>query len=233
MIFNGSDLSKWFSVSFERRISPELDVATRDVPGLPGARFVRAKVKPLVIPVKLRWKARPGTSMARLRREVAPVLMASEPRPLVLDDEPDVHYMAIMTTQAALSNLWYTGTCDIEFTAYDPIAYGARRAADLSPAGSFEVGGTWQTDPVVTARPGGNVTYMRVTDETTGRFVQVSASLTSSSSVVFDMAAPRATVNGRNAAVTLNSDFFALEPGTASLRLSSGTGTVEWTERWL
>ena len=232
MIFNGCDLSKWFSVSFERRISPELDVATRDVPGLAGARFVRAKVKPIVIPMKLRWRARPGASMARLRREVAPVLMASEPRPLVLDDEPDVHYMAIMTTQAALSNLWYTGTCDIEFTAYDPIAYGRDRETSLSPAATFEVGGTWPTEPIVTARPGGSVSFLRLTDNATGRFVQVTAALTSSSVVVFDMAAPNATVNGANAPVTFESDFFALEPGVASLRLSSGTGTVAWTERW-
>ena len=170
--------------------------------------------------------------LARLRREVAPVLMASEPRPLVLDDEPDVHYMAIMTTQAALSNLWYTGTCDIEFTAYDPIAYGRDRETSLSPAATFEVGGTWPTEPIVTARPGGSVSFLRLTDNATGRFVQVTAALTSSSVVVFDMAAPNATVNGANAPVTFESDFFALEPGVASLRLSSGTGTVAWTERW-
>lgn len=232
MIFNGCDLSRWFSVTFERRISPELDVATRNVPGLPGAQFVRANPKPLVIPAKLRWRARCGASMAKLRREVAPVLMTERPAPLVLDDEPDVHYLAMVTTQDRLSNLWYTGACDIEFTAFDPIAYGRRREASLSPAGTFEVGGTWPTDPVVTAKPAGSVSYLRLTDAGTGRFVQVTASLTSSSKVVFDMAAPQATVNGANAPVTFESDFFALAPGTASLRLSSGSGTVAWIERW-
>lgn len=233
MIFNGCDLSRWFDASFARRVSPELDVASRDVPGAPGSQFVRAKLKPLVVVAKLRWKLRPGSDMAHARREVAPLLVTDSPRPLVLDDEPDVRYLAVMTSQGELDNLWYTGSCEIEFTAHDPIAYGREREAALSPSGEFAVGGTWRTDPIVTARPGGSVSFLRLTDQTTGKFAQVTAALTASSEVVFDMAQPCVTVNGASAPVTFESDFFALEPGRASLRLSSGTGTAAWTERWL
>ena len=65
----------------------------------------------------------------------------------------------------------------------------------------------------------------------TGEFVQINESLTSSSEVVIDMTKEQATVGGQNHAVTYESDFFALQPGRNNLRLSSGTGTIEWTER--
>ena len=39
------------------------------------------------------------------------------------------------------------------------------------------------------------------------------------------------TVNGQTHAPTYESSFFPLLPGRNSLRLSSGTGTIEWTER--
>ena len=61
--------------------------------------------------------------------------------------------------------------------------------------------------------------------------MQVTASLTSSTEVVFDMENEQATVNGENHAVTYDSDYFALQPGANSLRLSSGSGTIEYTER--
>ena len=45
------------------------------------------------------------------------------------------------------------------------------------------------------------------------------------------MGEEQVTVNGQNQAVTYDSDYFALQPGRNSLRLSSGTGTIEWDER--
>ena len=96
---------------------------------------------------------------------------------------------------------------------------------------SLVVGGSYETRPVVTCKPGGSVSYIRLTNMDTGEYVQITAALTSSSTVVIDMAEEQVTINGANAAVTYESDYFALQPGRNSLRLSSGTGTIEWTER--
>ena len=93
------------------------------------------------------------------------------------------------------------------------------------------VGGSHETYPVITCKPGGSVSYLKLTNMDTGEFVRINESLNTSASVVIDMGEQLVTVNGQNHAVTYESDYFALQPGRNSLRLSSGTGTIEWTER--
>lgn len=232
MIFGGFDLTDWFNVSFTRSISPSTTVAADTVPGKPGQLFRKASFDPIVFKIRLRWRASRHDNMPELRRMIAPILLANAPQPLILPDEPCLHYMAIMTSQSELSNLWYTGSAELEFTAFDPIAYGRKRTATLSPSAVFDAGGTYKASPKVTAKPGGSVSYMKLTNETTGEFVQVTASLTSSSTVVFDMTEPSVRINGVNTKPIFESDFFDIN-GATTLRLSSGTGTVEWTERWL
>lgn len=75
MIYNGFDFAPWFDTRLvTRSLLPEYEIATRDVPGQPGSRFMRAELKPLTIDVAAAWRARPADDMAALRR-----LMASRP----------------------------------------------------------------------------------------------------------------------------------------------------------
>lgn len=234
MIYNGFDFSPWFDTRLiTRSLMPEYDVETEDLPGRPGERFMRAKLKPLAITVRAKWRARPADDMAALRRTMVARLMCLKEAPLVLDDERHLgmHYMAVLTSPGELDNLWHTGSADLEFTAYDPIAYGATKRGTVGYSTQLMVGGSYETKPVVTCKPGGSVSYLRLTDMDSGKYVQVTASLTSSTEVVFDMENEQATVNGENRAVTYDSDYFALQPGANSLRLSSGSGTIEYTER--
>lgn len=234
MIYNGFDFSPWFTTRLmTRSLLPEYEIETQDVPYRPGERFMRAKIKPLTIAVRAEWRARPSDDMAALRRTMAAKLLCLEEAPLYLDDERHlgIHYKAVLTSPGELDTLWHTGSADLEFTAYDPVAYGATRRGTVGYSTVLTVGGSYETRPVITCKPGGSVSYLKLTDMDTGEFVQVNASLSASSAVVFDMEGQKTTVNGQNAAVTYESDYFALQPGRNSLRLSSGSGTVEWVER--
>jgi predicted phage tail component-like protein len=234
VIYNGFDFSPWFKTKLiTRSLLPEYEVETEDIPYRPGERFMRAKLKPLTITVRAEWRARPSDDMAALRRTMAARLVCLKEAPLVLDDERHLglSYMAVLTSPGELDNLWHTGSAELEFTAYDPIAYGATKRGAVGYSTSLVVGGSYETRPVVTCKPGGSVSYIRLTNMDTGEYVQITAALTSSSTVVIDMAEEQVTINGANAAVTYESDYFALQPGRNSLRLSSGTGTIEWTER--
>ena len=113
------------------------------------------------------------------------------------------------------------------------MAYGAEGRATVSGTSGVQVGGTFRTYPTVTVRPDGSTSALRLTNMGTGEFVQIDKAVTASSAVVIDMAAPQATVDGSPAPVTFESDFFPLEPGANSLKLSSGTATVQWTERYV
>lgn len=234
MIYNGFDFSPWFKTKLiTRSLLPEYDVETQDIPYRPGERFMRAKLKPLAIKVLAEWKARPSDDMAALRRTMAARLVCLKEEPLYLDDERHLglYYMALLTSPGELDTLWHTGSAELEFTAYDPIAYGATKRGSVGYSTVLTVGGSHETYPVITCKPGGSVSYLKLTNMDTGEFVQINESLNTSASVVIDMGEQLVTVNGQNHAVTYESDYFALQPGRNSLRLSSGTGTIEWTER--
>lgn len=234
MIYNGFDFAPWFDTRLmTRSLLPEYSIETQDIPYRAGERFMRAKLKPLTIKVRAEWRARPSDDMAALRRTMAARLLCLKEAPLRLDDERHLglYYMAVLTSPGELDNLWHTGGAELEFTAYDPIAYGATRRGAVGGATVITVGGSHETRPVITCRPGGAVSHIRLTNMDTGEFVQVDESLSASSSVVIDMEGQQVTVGGQNHAVTYESDFFALQPGRNSLRLSSGTGTIEWIER--
>lgn len=234
MIYNGFDFSPWFKTSLmTRSLLPDYSIETKEVPGVPGERFMRAQMKPLAIKVAAEWRARPKDDMAALRHQMAARLLCLKEAPLVLDDEAHLglYYMAVLTSPGELDTLWSTGEAELTFTAYDPIAYGAARKATVSGTATVMAGGSYEAFPVFTIKPGGSVSYIKLTNMDTGEFVQVTASLTSSTEVVIDMAEQQATVSGVNAAVTYDSDFFALQPGANSVRLSSGSATVEWRER--
>ena len=200
MIYNGFDFAPWFDTRLiTRSLLPEYEIATRDVPGQPGSRFMRADLKPLTIDVAAAWRARPTDDMAALRRLMASRLMCLKEAELWLDDERHLglRYMAVLTSPGALDTLWHTGEATLTFTAYDPVAYGAEGRATVSGTSGVQVGGTFRTYPTVTVRPGGSTSALRLTNMGTGEFVQIDKAVTASSAVVIDMAAPQATEQGQ------------------------------------
>ena len=142
MIYNGFDFAPWFDTRLvTRSLLPEYEIATRDVPGQPGSRFMRAELKPLTIDVAAAWRARPADDMAALRRLMASRLLCLKEAELWLDDERHLglRYMAVLTSPGALDTLWHTGEATLTFTAYDPVAVGAEGRATVS--GTWRAGG--------------------------------------------------------------------------------------------
>lgn len=237
MIFNGTDFSQWMRCGATRRIAPPVEnVTTEDASGV-GASLSRRKLQPLVIPVLCRLtlgRGKPKDEVATIRRRIAAALMPDSPALLVLDDEPERGYMAVVSSMDDLSSLGPSGSFRVEFTAYDPIAYGNDSSADASPAMSVMVDGTFETRPVFRLKStAGGSSRVKVANHGTGAFVQLDAAANQGATVVIDMDAETVTVNGNLCPVTLSSDFFALSPGLNDIRVTGATGTVEWTERWL
>ena len=236
MIYNGFDFDPWFDTRLiTRRFMPELDIETHDVPYVPGERFARAKMKPLVIRVKARWKAAPGDDMAVLRRVMVERLFCVGEAHLYIDDDRHLglHYRAVLTNPGELETLWYTGAATLEFTAYDPIGYGAENKATVGYNTVLQVGGSYETWPVFTCVPGGSVSYLRLTNMDTGEYVQVTTALTAQRKVVVDMWNQKVTVDGLGVAPVFESLFFPLKPGANNLRLSSGSGVAVYEDRYV
>lgn len=235
MVFDGYDFEALLRVNPTRRLAPPVTDQTVEVPGRPGAVFMRQQINPLAIPVhaELRGRMRDHRDLAALRRLISSLLVRDEPCRLILPDEPGLSYDAKLTDPGELDTLWVTGEADLTFTAYDPIAYGqARKATLASGTTHVETGGTWPSSPVLTLTATGSG-YVRVTDVDSGDYVLLAQSAASGATVTIDMAAQTAKVNGSLAAVDTSSDFFDLDPDGASVKVQYASGSMEWEERWL
>lgn len=152
---------------------------------------------------------------------------------LVLPDDPSLEYHdALLTDAAGWTDLFEASECEITFTLFDPVAYGAER---VERSGRFEVGGTWPALLVLalTAAAGASV---QVSNVTTGRSVLLSRPFSGSEAVEIDCAAETVTVDGADARakVALGSDFFALDPGACEVAFAGcSSHEMRFRERWV
>ena len=237
MIFNGFDFSPYLRVNPHRSLGPVTSVETETVSGRDGSRLVSARLAEGTVSVDVALRAGAREDMAELRRMLAAALWTGgETARLVLPDDPGRYLLAVVDGESQLDTLWHTGRATITFRCPDPVAYGATRRADMRTRADVYVGGTYRTSPVIEALPAKG-SYYRVTLPATGQMVQVNMSFTGAGDqlLTIDCAAQHCDINGSSADpyVTLESDYFDLEPGPATIQASSGSATVRWTERWI
>lgn len=235
MVYNGFDFSPYLRVNPHRSILPPVSVSTDDVPGREGTRFREARLGELTITVDAELRAGARDDIAELRHRIAGALWSPEPAPLYLPDDPFRYHLAVLDGQSELDVLWRTGQAELTFRAPDPVMYGADREAALDGTAEVWVGGNHATTPVIEVVPQG--TTLRVEHVGLGKAVEVEAEATfdGTKALVIDCGAEHCELGGVNAdaRVTLESDFFDLEPGENVIRVTGGAGTVRWTERWL
>jgi predicted phage tail component-like protein len=233
--YNGHDFSEHVTAELIEPAGHALSPRTLAVPGRPGAVLLGSELPPRPLTVRLFLDA--GVTLtaeerSAIRHEMYGWLVAPAGAELSLTGEPDLTWRdAVVTGVSDWDTLFEGGSCEVEFTCFDPVAYGD----EASCAGmALAVGGTWETWPVVTltASAGPSV---KVTDEL-GRYVLVERTFAAGDEVVMDFAAEAVTVDGEDASadVAVESTFFSLAPGAHTLAFTGCSAhTVAWTERWL
>lgn len=233
--YNGHALSPYVSAELVEPAGHALSPRTLAVPGRPGAVLLGCELPPRALTVRLFLDA--GISLtaeerSAIRHEMYGWLAAPAGAELSLSGEPDLAWRdAVVTGVSDWDTLFEGGSCEVEFTCFDPVAYGDEAT---SAASSLTVGGTWETWPVVTLTASAGPSA-KVTDEL-GRYVLVERAFAAGDEVVMDFAAESVTVEGDDASadVAVESTFFSLAPGAHTLAFSGCSAhTVAWTERWL
>ena len=235
IVYNGHDLSGYVTAELVEPAGHALSPRALAVPGRPGAALLGCELPPRVLRVRLFLDA--GVTLAAeersaIRHEMYGWLVAPMGAELSLTGEPDLTWRdAVVTEMSDWGSLFEDGTCEVEFTCFDPVAYGDGKS---SAAGTLTVGGTWATWPVVTltALAGPSV---KVADGL-GRYVLVEREFEAGDEVLLDFRSEAVTVDGADASagVAVESTFFPLFPGSHSLAFSGCSAhTVEWVERWL
>ncbi|WP_417118848.1 phage distal tail protein [Olsenella phocaeensis] len=204
------------------------------VPGRAGELLLGSRLVPRIVRVRLFLDAREAldeAGLSALKRRICSWLYAPDGGVLVLPGYPGLEWHdAVVTAASPWSSVTGDASCDVTFTCYDPVAYGASRTSDGT---SFTVGGTWATWPVfiVEAAAGSAVEV-----GCGGAFVRVEHEFIGGEDVIIDCGRETVTLDGIDARadVSLSSDFFCLEPGQVELTFSGcSSHVVVWRERWL
>ena len=231
--FNGTDLTDFVTVwSVTRPVFASVDMDETEVPGVPGCLVSSPRLDSYKVKAVCMLKAGGAAEVEDKRRLLAAALAPGTEGDLVLPDSGGLRLRAVCTGGAELSRPSQYPTCKVEFLVTGPIARGDRKTVPVesSLSSAVRVGGTAPALPVVRCSPSSSP--WRVTNVTTGEYVEVAGTFDGKRELVLDMGLERATVGGADVPVTVGSDFFELRPGTVQLKITSGSATVEWEERW-
>lgn len=235
IVYNGHDFSDYVTAELVEPAGHALSPRSLAVPGRPGAALLGCELPPRVLKVRLFLDA--GVTLtaeerSAIRHEMYGWLVAPMGAELSLSGEPDLTWRdAVVTGVSDWDSLFEDGSCEVEFTCFDPVAYGDGKS---SAASTLTVGGTWETWPVVTltALAGSS---LKVADGL-GRYVLVERDFAAGDEILLDFQHEAVTVEGEDASadVAVESTFFSLAPGSHTLAFSGCSAhTVEWVERWL
>lgn len=240
--FGGHDFSSFSTAEVVLPAAHGIVVDAAEVPGRAGAVLLSARIPPKALRVRLFLDLaddEDAEGLSAVRHEAASWLAPDAGSDLELPGEPGLVYRdAVCTDAGTWGDLFEDGSCELVFTAFDPVAWGHEREASAA-AGIAElsllVGGTYRTWPtfVMEESAGGGVV---VEDVGAGARVEVERAFLGGEEVIVDCAAGRAWVDGEAADtdVTLDSDFFWLEPGSHELSFTGCADfTANFTERWL
>ena len=236
IVYGGRDFSEVCSAEVVRRGMHSVWAESLGVPGRAGALPLPGHVPPEDVVVKLMLDAgfRPGAlELSAMRHRLRSWLCRPGCAELVLPDDPELTYRDAMVTDSdGWSTLFETGSCEVTFTLFDPVAYGLYRVEHSS---RFDIDGTWSTLPVLVLEAARGSSIL-VSHPSSGRAVRIDREFLGGERVVVDCAEERVTVDGVDARadVALASDFPALEPGECILSFSNVTDVeVRFWERWL
>lgn len=240
MIYDGIDLSRYMMTSCARPLMPMPNVPTTARAGCDGFEVGRVRLESVTVYVECTIVDRSALTVGEgilsadmLKHRIAALLFRREKRPLVFDSDPDRYCMAIVTEVSEVERFGHVDRCTIAFLC-EPWFYSAEKSLALaSGTSALHIGGTLPTRPTFEVTAASAVESITLTNLDTGEFVKVNGSYAKGTVLRIDMQLRRATINGADAGVTLQSDFFELQPGKNNLKLSSGSGIIKYKEVWL
>lgn len=232
MIYDGFDFEPYLTVeSVHRAILPPVSTTSSSGAG-DGSALRDVRLGELQIDVDVRLN-RPAddcsgldSAFADVRRAVSRRLFKREPCPLVLYDEPDVEYMAVLTGTTDLDSFVWTKTATLTFLCPSPVALGKEnmRSSDGGSLG-VAVGGTYPALPAIRVLADGPFAV-----DIDGEEFTVLGN--ASGYTVIDSSDRTVTCDGKYVQHSIYSDFPELEPGphTVSCPLPFD---VWWRDAWL
>lgn len=241
MIYDGVDLRGFVQIEYiNKRALPSISHDSTSIVGVDGERISNVTLDPLELVIGMRivaptrgWRAQ-RQELEDKRRRLNEILFKRQPCPLVLDFPDDLEYMAIVTDAGELTREKCSYTFEVTFMCPDPVPYGKAREVDIGRSGKVYIGGNYPTYPLFEVSSGTGACVLNVDGVT----FQTIGAMTGADPIIIDcnpdpVTREAVTTKGdEEVAISINSDYFALEPGMHTIACDAPV-KVRWRERWL
>lgn len=237
MIFNNVDFNDLLVVeSIDRNLLPSLGVVARKVSGKLGYRYFRNEIGTNTVKVNIRIVEENRIKVMEKARKIAGLLMVSEPKKLILRDEPNLYILAIPQGDTPLEKLMYTGAATIEFLCPDPTSYSQTETVE-SNIGSRELinPGTLHTHGILTVNFNNPAPYTKLTLLGTGEDIKIEGPFITGDQLVIDLGEEWVRKNGNLVMkdVHIESDFFDIPRGAFTIAVTHGVAELRYRARWI
>lgn len=107
----------------DRNLMPSITTSTRSVENINGGEFMHSTYSPKQIAMEFQITNSTAKGLAEFRRKIPEILYSEEPKRLILSDEPNIYYEAIVDGEPVLeeNDMYSTGT--ITWLIPDGVAY--------------------------------------------------------------------------------------------------------------
>lgn len=237
MIFNDIDFTPYLKVENIRRdILPPRSIFSKKIPGRIGHGFIKVEMEPRTIEVDVRLIEKNRKAVQEKVRQIAGMLHTTEPKKLILRDEPTRYNIAILSESTDIEKFVNTGFTTLRFLCLDPLFYSIEKnIIQLGQSTTIYNNGTYPSKGIIKIEITEETDHLEVTLLNTGEFLYIDDNFDVGDIVVIDLEKEYVTKNGYSAMpnLYLESDFFELPVGDFEITISNGNGILEFRERWL
>lgn len=231
-----------------RPILPAITARTLSIPTRPGLYYIGSEMGAREIQIEISLDSM--TSMEAVRQQIRTIAAWLNPlrgeRRLILDDEPDKYYNAVLSSDTDFEQIKTFGKGKLTFLCADPFAYALdeTRVTTFNPGPSaypnsreVSIDGTAPISPIfeLTVTSAGD--SLRVQHISSGKTINVARVFAVGDVITVDNDARKVFLNGASIMnnVALTSRFFQFQPGVNSFDLTGGFGfdlVLRYVPRW-
>ena len=239
--FRGVDLPSFVRVEkVETSLFPKKRINLISIPNRYGSVLSNVEFAERVITIAISIMPNSNETILSKQRLLTEWL-GFEVGDLILSEEPDKKYKAIVSNDVDINDLVFIGKGKIEFLCADPCAYALTESSFQTSSSSFSINntGSFKTYPIIDVLMASSKNYLKIEDIAKGKMLQVNYPFAQGNSLQIDCSKKIIKINGvvNMKVLDLNSDWIALEKGLNNFVVTPSNQndqiSIKYFRRWI